>query len=123
MIYSTEIEKFPTSEQFLECYSHQDQNGFEWKIARVQNGFFIAYFGDPYFKDKYFDLKVKGKSILLQNSGCFFIQDETFQTFYEFRTILKNEWTHDIWSSISGFLTVRLTHDKGLMKCETVKNR
>jgi len=42
MIYSTEIEKFPKAKQCLECHSCQDENDFEWKIARVKNGFFIA---------------------------------------------------------------------------------
>ena len=81
MIYSTEIEKFPNAEQYLECHSYQDENDFEWKIARVQNGFFVAYFGDSYFKETYFDLEVNGKNKLLANSGCFFIQDESFETF------------------------------------------
>ena len=122
MIYSTEIEKFPNSEQYLECHSYQDENNFEWKIARVQNGFFVAYFGDPYFKETYFSLEVNGKHKLLANSGCFFIQDEDFETFYEFRTILKEGWTDDIWDSIGEFLTERLSHDDGLMECEIVKN-
>lgn len=122
MIYSTEIEKFPNAEQYLECHSYQDENDFEWKIARVKNGFFVAYFGDPYFKETYFSLEVNGKHMLLANSGCFFIQDEDFDTFYEFRTILKEGWTDDIWDSIGEFLTERLTDDDGLMECEIVKN-
>lgn len=122
MIYSTEIEKFPNEEQYLECHSYQDENDFEWKIARVQNGFFVAYFGDPYFKDKYFDLEIKGKGKLLLNSGCFFVQNEDFDVFYEFRTILKEGCTDDVWDSIGEFLTERLTHDDGLMECEIVKN-
>ena len=122
MIYSTEIEKFPNEEQYLECHSYLDENDFEWKIARVQNGFFVAYFGDPYFKDKYFDLEIKGKGKLLLNSGCFFVQNEDFDVFYEFRTILKEGCTDDVWDSIGEFLTERLTHDDGLMECEIVKN-
>ena len=122
MIYSTEIEKFPNAEQYQECYTYQDENHFDWKIARVQNGFFVAYFGDSYFKDKYFDLEVNGKGKLLLNSGCFFIQDTDFDTFYEFRTILKEGWTDDIWESIGEFLSERLENDDGLMECEIVKN-
>lgn len=122
MIYSMPIEKFPNTEQYQECHTYQDENDFDWKIARVQNGFFVAYFGDPYFKDKYFDLEVNGKSKLLLNSGCFFIQDTDFDTFYEFRTILKEGWTDDIWESIGEFLSERLENDDGLMECEVVKN-
>lgn len=48
MIYSMPIEKFPNTEQYQECHTYQDENDFDWKIARVQNGFFVAYFGDPY---------------------------------------------------------------------------
>lgn len=125
MIYSTEIEKFPNEEQYLECHSYQDEDNFEWKIARVQNGFFVAYFGDPYFKDKYFDFDQIGETkerLLLNNTGCFFIQNTEFETFYEFRTILKEGWTDDIWDSIGEFLAERLNHDSGLMECEIVKN-
>jgi len=122
MIYSTEIEKFPNEGQYLECHSYQDENDFEWKMARVQNGFFVAYFGASYFKENYFSLEVNGKYKLLANSGCFFIQDEGFETFYEFRTIMKEGWTDDIWDSIGKFLTERLTYDDRLMECEIVKN-
>lgn len=122
MIYSTPIERFPNSDQCQECHTYQDENSFDWKIARVQNGFFVAYFGDPYFKDKYFDLEVNGKSKLLLNSGCFFIQDTDFDTFYEFRNILKKGWTDDIWESIGEFLSERLSLDDGLQECEMIKN-
>lgn len=118
MIYSTEIEKFPNKEQYLECHSYQDENDLEWKIAMVENGFFVAYFGDSYFKDTHFDLSVNGKGLLLLNSGCFFIKNSDFDTFYEFRNILKNGFTDDIWDSIGELLTERLIQDDGLMKCE-----
>ncbi len=123
MIYSTEIEEFPSDEQHLECHTYKDENDFDWKIARVQNGFFLAYFGDVYFKDKYFDLEVNNEHVLLLNSGCFFIQSSEFDVFYEFRTILKEGWTDDIWDSVGEFLAERLSQNDGLMKCEIVERK
>lgn len=122
MIYSTEIEKFPVDEQHKECHSYNDENGFEWKIARVENGFFVAYFGDPYFKDKIFALDIDDKCVKLNNTGCFFIQCTDFESFYEFREILKTGWTDDIWDCIGEFLAERLKNDEGLMECELVNN-
>lgn len=121
MIYSTPIEKFPNTKQYQECHTYKDENDIAWKIARVENGFFVGYFGDPYFKEKYFYLNINGKSKLLLNSGCFFIQCTDFNTFYEFRTILKKGWTDDIWESIGELLSERLANDDGLMECEIVK--
>ncbi len=118
MIYSTEIEKFPNEGQYLEIHSYQDENDFEWKIARVENGFFVAYFGDAYFKDSSFWLEVNDKNLTLKNTGCFFIQNTSFDAFYDFRTILKEGWTDDIWESIGELLTERLVNDAGLMECE-----
>ena len=125
MIYSVEQEKFPKEGQYVECHSYNDENEFEWKIARVENGFFVGYFGDAYFKDKYFDFDSEelggAKRILLNNTGCFFIKDTEFETFYEFRNILTNGDTDDIWDCIGEFFAERLTHDRGLTECEIVK--
>lgn len=120
MIYSFKIEDFPEGDKVKECNYYQDQNDFVWKIARVENGFFVGYFGDDYFKDKYFDLIVNGENKLIMNSGCFFIQDTDFDTFYEFRVILSLGFTDEIWDSIGEFITERLTHDNGLTECEIV---
>lgn len=120
MIYSTDITNFPSEKQYIECHSYKDENRFEWKIARVQNGFFVAYFGDSYFKDKYLDLDVNGIQMLITNTGCFFVNDTSFETFYEFREILKNGYTDDIWDSIADLLSERLSHDARLTDSEII---
>lgn len=127
MIYSTEIDNFPASNKSLECHTYKDENSFEWKIARVENGFFLAYFGDPYFKEKYFLLEIKDENIMILNSGCFFIQNTDFDVFcnfdifYNFRTLLKEGWTDDIWESIGNYIKERLIKDPELTECETLK--
>ncbi len=121
MIYSTEISAFPTEGKYSECFSYMDENDFEWKIARVENGFFAAYFGSDYFKHSRFDLEVHGKRILVKNSGCFFVQNTGFDTFYEFREIVKSGWTDTIWECIVEMLEERLSHDSGLTECEIIK--
>lgn len=120
MIYSTEIKDFPKEADYYELLSYKDENDFEWKIARVKNGFFIAYFGDSYFKDSEFDIELKyGKTVFIKNTGCFFIQNSEFEVFYEFRNIIKTGWTDDIWESIEDFLKERLLNNPELiMECE-----
>ena len=118
MIYSTTLDKFPVAGQFSECHEYQDENDFAWKIARVKNGFFVAYFGTVYFKEKYLDVQVVGKSILINNTGCFFVNDTDFDTFYSFRKMLKEGYTDDIWESIEQLISERLKHDPTLMLCE-----
>lgn len=120
MIYSIEIEKFPKKKQCKELISYLDENNEEWKIGIVENGFFVGYFGDPYFKDKYFDLTINKEHKLLMNSGCFWVQDLEFDTFYNFREILKNGFTDDIWEIIGELITERLMNDPGLTECEIV---
>ena len=52
MIYCLDPKMYPAPDQLIEEISYRDENDFEWKIARVQNGFFVKYLGDEYFKDK-----------------------------------------------------------------------
>ena len=118
MIYSITEDKFPNEDQYIECHSYQDENNFEWRIARIKNGFMIGYFGDQYFKDKHFPIETPDNRFLILNTGFFFVSNTEFETFYQFREILKTGYTDDIWESITDFLTERLTHDPGLMECE-----
>ena len=120
MIYSFEIKDFPKSGQYTERIAYKDENDYDWVIARVKNGFFVAYYGHEYFKEKHFSLTIKGKDILINNTGCFFIQDANFDTFYEFRNVLKNGFTDDIWDVIGDLITERLQNDRGLLACEIV---
>lgn len=120
MIYSFEIKDFPKSGQYTERLTYKDENDCEWVIARVENGFFVAYFGHEYFKEKYFSLEVHGESLMIVNTGCFFVQNTDFDAFYDFREILTNGFTDDIWEAIGDFITERLKQDSGLVACEIV---
>ena len=121
MIYSTELDKFPNEEKSKEINSYKDENGMVWKIALVDNGFFVAYYGIPYFKETYFHFEIEDKPVFIKNTGCFFIQSIDFDIFCDFRDILKNENTDDIWDSIGEFIAERLENDNGLMACEIVE--
>ena len=114
MIYSTPKELFPELNNAIESHSFFDENSFEWKIARVQNGFFVAYFGDDYFKESYFDLS----GLIIKNTGCFFVQDTSFDAYYHFREILQSGYTDDIWESIEELLTERFLHSPDILECE-----
>lgn len=120
MIYSTLKKDFPKKGDYYEILEYLDENDLTWKIARVKNGFFIAYFGDNYFQENTFEIELTyGKTVFLKNTGCFFIQNSDFDVFYEFRNILKNGYTDDIWDCISDFLKERLQNDSEvIMECE-----
>lgn len=126
MIYSMEKNIFPKEGQYSECHSYKDENDFEWRIARVKNGFFVGYFGDEYFSPTTFEIRNKeGEDIYfrIKNTRCFFIQDTDFETFYEFRNIIKTGWTDDIWESIQSLLTERLLLDDRILECEIYKKK
>jgi hypothetical protein len=119
MIWSIDISLFPAGEATMECHTYQDENNFEWKVTRVENGFFVAYFGDPYFMESTFSLEVsEGKYIRIRNTGCFFVESTDFDVFYDFRNILKAGYTDEIWDAIEEFLTERLKADPGLTEYE-----
>ena len=122
MIYCLKPEMYPTPEQTIEEISYRDENDFEWKIARVENGFFIRYFGEPYFKETYFSCELKsGEHILINNTNCIFIQDTDFETFAEVRNVIKIGYTDDIWETFQEMFEERFEHDKGLLESELVK--
>ena len=121
MIYLLDPALYPAPGQHLEEIEYQDENDFTWKIARVQNGFFIRYFGDKYFQEKYFSIELADEtSLLLRNTNCIFVADAGFDTFFHFRDILKTGWTDDIWDAIEEMLTERLRLDPGLLESEIV---
>lgn len=121
MIYCIPIEMYPKEGQFIEELSYIDENDFEWKISRVKNGFMVRYFGEPYFKETYFSCELKsGEHILINNTNCIFIKDANFETFAEFRNIIKNGFTDDIWEVFQEMFTERFEHDKGLLASEIV---
>jgi len=50
MIWCIPESDYPTREDWRsEELKYQDDNSFEWRIARVDNGIMVRYFGDPYF--------------------------------------------------------------------------
>lgn len=121
MIYCLKPEMYPPPELILEEISYQDENGFEWKIARVVSGFFVKYFGEPYFREAYFccDLK-SGDHILINNTNCIFIQDIDFETFAEVRNVIKTGYTDEIWETFQEMFEERFERDKGLLESEMV---
>lgn len=121
MIYCVKTEMYPTPEKCIEEISYRDGNDFEWKIARVENGFFIKYFGEEYFKETYFSCNLKnGDHILINNTNCIFVKDSDFETFANFRDIVKIGYTDDIWESIEELFAERFEHDRGLLESEIV---
>lgn len=121
MIYCIPETNYPTPELYTEELTYPDQNGFEWKVARINNGFILKYTGNPYFKDTTFECELKsGKYIRIKNTNCIFFKDSDFETFYELRNCLINGYTDDIWCTIEELLTERLEHDPGILESEMV---
>lgn len=119
MIYCIPPENYPKQGFFIEEFSYRDENDFEWKIARVENGFIVKYFGDDYFKDKYFSCELKnGSWVTINNTNCIFFKDESFDAFYEMRNILKNGYTDDIWETFEELFTERFEHSSDFLECE-----
>lgn len=122
MIYCLDPKLYPTAEHMLEEITYQDENGFDWKIARVSNGFFVKYLGDPYFKDNTFECETsRGQHIRVKNTNCIFIEDPDFDTFYEVRNLLILGYTDEIWETFNGMFEERFEHDLGMLESEMVK--
>lgn len=119
MIYCLEPELYPTINQLIEEISYQDENDFEWKIARVQNGFFVRYFGNDYFKKNMFVCDLPSEKIIrINNTNCIFIQNSDLEVFAEVRNVLKTGHTDDIWETFEEMFTERFTHDERMLKSE-----
>jgi len=122
MIYCVKPDLYPTPEHAIEELSYQDENSQEWRIARVDNGFFVKYFGEPYFKETYFSCELEsGEHIMINNTNCILIKDTDFDTFAEVRNVIKIGYTDDIWETFEEMFTERFEHDKGLLESELVK--
>jgi len=122
MIWCIPESDYPTREDWRsEELKYQDDNSFEWRIARVDNGIMVRYFGDPYFKEKMFNCETEsGKIVKVNNTNCIFIQDTTFETFYLVRDIIQNGCTDDIWETFEEMFTERFNQDEGMLECERV---
>lgn len=122
MIYCVDIEMYPKEGQFLEELKYKDENEFEWRICRIENGFMVRYFGDDYFKESVFSFDLKnGKRIQIRNTNCIFFKDTDFDTFCEVRNILKNGFTDDIWGIFEELLQERFENDEGFIESEIIK--
>ena len=122
MIYCVPIEQYPKEGMFIEELSYKDENDFEWRIARIENGFMVRYFGNDYFKENTFECHLKsGKLIKVNNTNCIFFNDTDFETFCNVRTVLQNGFTDEIWETFEDLLTERFEHDKGMLESEMIK--
>lgn len=121
MIYCVEKDIYPKEGQFIEEIKYLDENGFEWRIARIQNGFMVQYFGSDYFKQTTFDFKLKnGNPIKIRNTNCIFFKDSSFETFCLVRDILKNGFTDEIWEIFEELFQERFNLDDGILESEFV---
>lgn len=110
---------YPQPGQFLEEITYKDENGFEWRIARVNNGFFVRYYGDSYFRESVFECEtIRGDRIMVYNTGCLFFATTDFETFCHVRDILKNGWTDDIWDIFTELFTERFNQSNRLLEIE-----
>lgn len=110
---------YPKGGQFLEEIRYKDENDFEWRVARVKNGFFVRYYGDSYFKESFFSCHTKrGERIRVPNTGCVFFSTTDFDTFCHVRNIVKGGFTDDIWETFTDLFTERFNHSTGLLKSE-----
>ena len=130
----------------IEELSYKDENNFEWKIARIKNGFMVRYFGEEYFKQKTFECELSnGEWVRVKNTNCIFFQNVDFETFCEVRDIIKIGYTDDffqnvdfetfcdvrdiikigytddIWETFEQLFTERFEHDKGMLESEMVR--
>lgn len=121
MIYCIPSKDYPNKEQFIEELEYKDENDFIWKIARIENGFIIKYFGDEYFKDNTFECELlSGNWISINNTNCIFFKDADFDAFCEMRDILKNGYTDDIWDTLNDFFTERFNQNEDILECEKI---
>jgi hypothetical protein len=121
MIYCLNTDLFPNTDQSVEEIIYLDKNDFQWKISRVENGFFVKYLGDPYFIEKYFTCNLTtGEHITINNTNCIFIQDINFETFVEIRNLIKDNYTDDIWEVIQEMFEQRFEHDKSFLESEII---
>lgn len=119
MIYCLNPEMYPKEESIIESLSYRDENDFKWTLARVDTGFFIRYLGDSYFRENYFRGELpNGEHVTIKNTNCIYVKDSSFDTFYQFREIIKKGWTDDIWEWIEDCFQLRFNEDSNLLESE-----
>lgn len=119
MIYCIPPSAYPKEGQAIEEIVYKDENEFEWRIARVVNGFIVRYFGPPYFKENLFICELQsGETFFVKNTNCIFFKTTDFETFCDVRDVIKSGYTDDIWSAMQEFFMERFEHDKGMLESE-----
>jgi hypothetical protein len=123
LIYAVSSDLYPKEGQFIEEIIYKDENDFEWRIARIENGFIVKYFGDPYFLDSTFECELSnGEWISIPNSNCIFFNNPDFDVFCNVRDIIKNGYTDYIQEVFTDLFTERFEHDMSLMASEIKTN-
>lgn len=121
MIYCVDKNNYPKEGKFLEEISYKDENDFEWRIARIDNGLMVIYLGDEYFSNDTFQCVVSSQEhISIKNTKCVFFKDASFETFCEIRDIIKNGYTDDIWESFETLFVERFKNNKDILESEKI---
>ncbi|MES3018191.1 MAG: hypothetical protein V4721_10450 [Bacteroidota bacterium] len=121
MIYAIPNDNYPKTDQFTEEIIYKDENDFEWRIARIVNGFIVKYFGDVYFSPTTFECELKtGKTVRIKNTLCIFFKETDFDTFYHVREVIKKGYTDDIWDTFEELFTDRLNENKDVLESEVI---
>jgi hypothetical protein len=121
MIYCVPPELYPKQGMFIEEISYKDENDFEWKIARIENGFMVKYFGDSHFMESSFEVEdIEGNYLQVKNTNCIFFSSTDFDTFCEVRDILKSGYTDDIWECFEDLFVERFKTDGSILESERV---
>jgi hypothetical protein len=119
MIYCIPTDDYDKHKPFLEELSYNDENSYEWRIARTKKGFLVKYFGVDYFKDSEFNFTTtKGEHFRIKNTNCIQFLDDDFEAFCDMRDIIMNGWTDEIWGAIEELFQERFEHDTRILESE-----
>lgn len=117
MIYCVPLDQYPNSP--IEELVYHDENELEWRISRVENGFYVRYFGPEYFKEDRFECQLSnGTIVVIRNTNCIQFKAADFDTFCIIRDILKDGFTDDIWDVFQDSFTERFEHDLTILESE-----
>ncbi len=119
MIYCLAPELYPDKDKYIEELTYRDKNDFEWRIARIKDGFMVKFCGDMYFKDTTFNgVLSTGKIFQIKNTNCIFFQNNDFEIFCDVRDVITGGWTDDIWELMTEFFAERLNVNNELIESE-----
>lgn len=75
-----------------EIHSYQDKSGQLWKMARTDDGIYIGYFGSMSLSPR----MLIGKA----NTNFLSINDPSFEMFYDYRQLITQNFTDEVWEEI-----------------------